>query len=112
MSFSIFWICSSSNPASTSCFFCSSVSLNSVVFSDVSAVASVVVADLGWTADFFATEEVFARSVAFVSVACVVSVDSTASSLGCATFSAVLASVDSKASTVFVVGQLFQLQQR
>ena len=43
MSFSIFWICSSSNPASKSCFFCSSVNLNSVVFS---AVSSVVASDV------------------------------------------------------------------
>ena len=63
MSFSIFWICSASNPASSSCFFCFSVNLNSVVFSDDSSVvasdvsSAVAFTDLSCAFVSFAFEE-------------------------------------------------------
>ena len=91
MSSSIFWICSASKPASSSFFFCSSVSLNSVAF-------SVVVADLSCTADSFAIDEDFSIACAFDCAATSVSAfvsSTTASSFGCSdsseTFSASLA---------------------
>ena len=100
MSFSIFWICSASKPASSSFFFCSSVNLNSVAF-------SVVVADLSCTADSFAIDEDFSIACAFDCAATSVSafVSSTiASSLGCSTSSPVLASFDSTLASSLACG--------
>ena len=85
-------------PASTSFFFCSSVNLNSVDCSVVSAVASVVVADFSCTADFLFTDEDSLIACASDCAATPVSafdVSASASSLGCFTSWPVLASVDS-----------------
>ena len=108
MSCSIFWICSSSNPASLSCFFCSSVNLNSLAFSSVavSDVSSAVVLTV-LSCEFVLVA--FEESPCTCEAGCTVSFDSaasvvsTTSSFGCSesflTFSAFATFGDSTAST-------------